>query len=144
MPTKLMAHHGQQLVGKRLWVLRTKPGMESSAERRQGNAVFDTFDRCPTPFARIGDVRLDPIERRIFRKGIDGQIEQPRPNHAAGLPNFRDLQQVESKLRLVPEQIEALRVGLHDSVFDSVVDHLHVMSRAARTDSSPPLVRPQR
>src|ERR1043165_8362405 len=32
----------------------------------------------------------------------------------------------------VPEDVEALRIGLHQPVFDAVVDHLHEMAGAAR------------
>lgn len=54
---------------------------------------------------------------------VGREVEQPRPNHASVPPQLGDLAHVELEIALVHE-LEALAVGLHHGVLDSVVDHL--------------------
>ena len=55
------------------------------------------------------------------------------------LPGLGHRLEVERVLRGV-EDLEALRVGLHEAVLDPVVHHLHEMARARRADVRVPVV----
>src|ERR1700736_85897 len=61
------------------------------------------------------------------------QFEQPGANHAAVVPEPRQLDQVEAEGRGL-QDFESLGVGLKHRVFDAVVDHLRVVAGTGRAD----------
>ena len=69
-----------------------------------------------------------------------GEIEQPGRDHAAAPPDLGDIGDVEVEAVVrrqrvdigVLEDVEAFGIGLHQAVFDAVVDHLDEMPGADR------------
>jgi hypothetical protein len=55
-------------------------------------------------------------------------------------PDFGDLVQVQPELALVLQDGETFGVGLHQAVFDAVVNHLGEVAGAARPDTPPAMV----
>ena len=104
----------------------------SISERHDGrwHAEFDGLDGRPAAFPRIRDERRRRLERRVVRQELGREVQQPRPDHRAVSPGFRDPWQVERKLALGAHQRQPFGVGLHHSVFDAVVDHLGEVPRA--------------
>src|SRR5262249_18853342 len=94
----------------------------------------------PAAFAGILDHAFEPGELRIGRQRACGQVEQPRTDHAAAPPYFSDVGEVQIEARVlgqslavsVLQNIETFGKGLHQSVFDAVMDHLDEMAGAAR------------
>ena len=78
------------------------------------------------------------VQRRVLCQRGRRQIEQPRRDHAAAAPDFRTIADVDIEplvlrdllRRLVLDDVEAFRVGLHDPVFDAVMYHLDEMPGA--------------
>src|SRR3546814_17134953 len=70
------------------------------------------------------------------------EVEQPGRDHAAAPPYFGDIGKVDVEAlsfrqlvrRPALEHVEPFSIGLHQTVFDAVVDHLDEMARAGRTD----------
>src|SRR5258707_7920917 len=68
----------------------------------------------------------------IFGEGWRGEVGQPGRDHAAAPPSFGNVGdiEIEAMFRREPrdtgvlEDVESLRIGLHQAVFDAVVDHL--------------------
>src|SRR5699024_6900339 len=59
----------------------------------------------------------------------DHQLQQPGPDHGAGLPGLEDLRDVLGDLVGSLQQFPALGVGLHHRVLDAVVHHLGEVAR---------------
>src|SRR4051812_33021962 len=62
-----------------------------------------------------------------------GQLEEPRADDRAVVPELRDAAEVEVVVARVHD-LEALGVRLHQAVLDAVVDHLHVVAGARAAD----------
>src|SRR5947209_583130 len=79
-------------------------------------------------------------EFAVLGERRSGEIEEPRGDHTAAPPGLSYIRESEVEpvllrqrfIARVPQDIEALRVRLHQPVFDAVVDHLHEMSGAVR------------
>ena len=84
-----------------------------------------------------------PSNVRVLLQGVRRELEEPRPHDGALHPERGDLRVVEPEARRV-EELEALRVRLHDRVLDPVVDHLHVMARPGRPRVEPAVLRGER
>src|ERR1700746_1606720 len=138
---KFVAHHGEELIGEWLWVLRAETHVQRTGNHRHRNAQLYALDHGPATFARIGDVPFNSTECGILRERVHSEIEQPGTNHAAKLPDFAHLQKIQRKFLLVAQQVQPFRICLHDSVLNSVVNHLHKMPRPGRSYATPALIR---
>src|SRR6185369_2981057 len=91
----------------------------------------------PATLAGIGDAARELLERLIGRQRGCDEIEQPRGDDASAAPYLGDVRHIEleslvsRKTILGPlfQNVEAFSVGLHHSIFDAVVNHLHEMAR---------------
>ena len=128
--------------------------VERRAQDRRRHPLLDRGDRCPAALAGVRDAPGEVVQAgRLLQRGC-GEVEQPRADHAPAPPDLRHLGDVDFVAIVlgvverrglgvgfprmgagvgVAEDVEALRVGSHEPVFDPVVDHLHEMARAART-----------
>ena len=107
----------------------------------------DGFFHRPPALAGIGGVVGDLGQTGIFLQCLDQQLEEPRPHHRAVGPGPQGAGDVLDEW-LGIEDLVALAVGVHQSVFDAVVHHLGVVPGAdlpGVDESVRPLTRgPQR
>src|SRR5262249_24615647 len=90
--------------------------------------------------AGILDHALETGKLRIRGERACGQVKQPRTDDAAAPPCLGNVGEVEIEPFVggqgfavcVLQNIEAFGKGLHQAIFDSVVDHLDEMSGAVR------------
>src|SRR5690554_2764783 len=55
-------------------------------------------------------------------------------------PDLRDLIRVQAKLFFRAEDLKPLSISLHHAVFDSIVNHFHIMSCAGWADVAPSFI----
>src|SRR5437773_1584168 len=140
MSAEFLSHSRKHFFRKRMFFT----GSKTDEQCRREDVHRDGFSnrRFDRPASLAGVLHVPGVlgERGILRECHCGQIQKPRADYAASAPNFGDVGQAEvilfvlGKLRLVrvTKDIEALGIGLHDPVLDSVMDHLYEMSRAGR------------
>src|SRR3954463_14757385 len=117
---ELVAKGGVDLGGERLVLPRREPRVQRRSDRRRGNALVDRLEDRPAALARVLDVALDLLQlRAVLLESVVQELQQPAPDHRAVAPDPRDLVQVELELGSVHD-LEALTVGLHEAVLDSV------------------------
>src|SRR4051794_2289616 len=86
----------------------------------------------------------------ILGESCGRQVEQPGRDYAAAPPNLGNVSKVEleavfsrqGRAGSVAQDIEALRVSLHQTVLDAVVDHLDEMSGTVRSGVEITQLRP--
>ena len=105
--------------------------------------MLHRLDDRPATLARIGNPALHTGEVLALRECVDEELEEPRPDHRAIPPDPRDLCQVELVVAGM-EDLEPLRVCLHEAVLDPVVDHLHVVPGARPAHVGVPIGRCER
>src|SRR6187431_1985043 len=141
---ELIAERGVDLGRERLLLARGEAGEEGRADHRSGHALVDRLENRPAPFAGILDVAGDVLQIVALRLECRIQeLEQPAAYDRAVAPNTGDLVEVEVELGRVHD-VEALGVGLHEAVLDSVVHHLHEVARAGGADVCVAVVGRQR
>jgi hypothetical protein len=87
----------------------------------------------------------------FFCQRHGGEIEQPGRDHAAAPPDLGDVGMSRSKRCVlgqrvdigVLQDVEALGIGLHQAVFDAVMDHLDEMAGADRAGVDVALLDPR-
>ena len=109
---------------------RSRAGGGNSGPRGgvgRGERTRKRRGRSPRPpssaLAGIVDIGGDAFHGGIFVQRLRGEIQQPRAHHAAITPDLGDLVQVETELLLVLQDGKAFGIGLHQPVFDAVVNH---------------------
>src|SRR5690606_1841456 len=95
--------------------------------------------RGPATFTRVLDVSPDRFQLRLFAESAFRQLQEPRTDDAALIPQAGNLLQLESERRAL-EKLETLPVGLPHPVPDGVVDHFGEMAGSARTEMGPALL----
>src|SRR6478752_9471463 len=131
---ELVAERGEHLGAVRIVLARPEAGQQRERDDRRRDVVVDRLLDSPAALPGIGDEPLDVLEVgavRLERTG--GQLEQPRADDRALHPQVRDAGEVELVVARV-QDLEALCIGLHQAVFDAVVDHLHVVAGARTAD----------
>ena len=116
-----------------MFLARPEAGVQRRRQHFGGNRFFNRSLDRPAAFAGILYKTAVFGERRILGQRHRRQIEQPRTDHAAAPPDFRDVGQVQIVADFfrqvfagrVLENVEALGIGLHHAVLDAVVHHLH-------------------
>ena len=150
MTAELIAHRREDLVGEIRLAARAEALEECRGEQRGRRAGLDRRKAGPAALARVRDPTAESFELRIRAQRRSGQIQEPGGDHAAATPDLGDLADVDAVLIMlrigqrrglgihglliqpdpcVFEDVEALRVGSHQRIFDAVVDHLHEMAR---------------
>src|SRR6185312_1527583 len=140
MPTELLPHCRQHFLSKRVLLARA----EAHEQRRREHVHRDRFvdGRLDRPAALAGVLHEARIfgQRGILHQRHRGEIEQPRTDDAAPPPDLGYVSKVQiillifRELRLIriAEDVETFGVGLHDAVFNSVMNHLHEVASAGR------------
>ena len=117
---------------KRLVLAAAEAGQQRERDDRRGHVEVDGLLDRPAALARVGHPAAHVGEvRAVLGEGVAGQLEQPRADDRAVLPGAGHGLEVDGVLGGV-EDLEALRVGLHEPVLDAVVDHLRVVAGAGR------------
>src|SRR6476620_6349357 len=131
---ELVAERGEHLGAVRIVLARPEAGQQRERDDRRRDVVVDRLLDGPAALPGIGDEPLDVLEVGAVRlERTCGQLEQPRADDRALHPQVRDAGEIELVVARV-QDLEALGVGLHQAVFDAVVDHLHVMACAGTAD----------
>src|SRR5438093_1234585 len=55
-------------------------------------------------------------------------------------PQFRNLRKIEIEVRFLVEKCETFGIGLHETVFDSIVNHLHKVTGAGWPHVGPSMI----
>src|ERR1700730_18221968 len=140
VPAEAEAHGRQHPFPECVLLPRAEPCIERRGEHVRRNRFLDRGLDGPATLAGILDEAGETLQLWILRQRGGAEIEQPGRNYAAAPPNLRDIQHIQRKalvlgqiLRvLVTQNVEALGVGLHQSVLDAVMHHLDEMPGAAR------------
>src|SRR6266851_4909594 len=159
--TKLKAHSGHQPIGIISLTTRTEPFKERRTEDGDGNGLVDGGGDGPAPFAGIRYSTLEVGQVRTREERVGSEIQQPRPNDAATTPQLCHIGEVEIILVVLRvaerrglsidgsllfadvsmmQDIEALCVGSHDAVLNTIVDHLDEVTSATRSTAQIPLL----
>ena len=132
--------------------IRSANGLSSRERKRVNSAAVSTGSGTPrsipslerpAPFAGVLDVALERGEVGVLGERARRQLEQPRSHDAALVPQRGDRAEIDLVVAGV-HQLEAFGVGLHQAVFDAVVDHLHVVAGAVVADAQIAVLRRQR
>src|SRR6185369_15822230 len=129
---ELVTERGVDLGGERLVLAGGKAGEKRGADHGGGHALVDRLEDGPAPFARVLDVAGDVLEvvALVLECRVE-KLEEPAAYDRAVAPDTGDVVEVEVELGGVHD-VEPLRVGLHETVLDPVVHHLHEVARAGR------------
>src|SRR5438876_679017 len=148
---ELKAHGGQNFGREIILAARREPLEQRRRQHRGGSSRFDGGENGPAPFAGVGDAAGKAFESWLIEKRNSSQVEKPRCDYAAAAPDFRNICEVEIILIVlriaqgsgfcvgvamgfagvgVLENVQALRVGRHQTVLDAVVNHLDEMAGA--------------
>src|SRR5688572_10425347 len=136
VPAELLSQGRGEARGIVLFVARLKAREQARGDHGSGDVLLDGGGDGPAAFAGVFDERLDRLERAVFLEHALGQLEQPRADDAAAVPDVCDLVQIERELRLA-EDLEAFAVRFHRAVLDAVVDHLDEVAGAVRAHLGP-------
>ncbi len=138
MPAELVAQRREHAVGVVAVAARGEARVQRGGDRGRGDVARRRLLDRPAALAGVLGVageRVQVVAVGFERAG--GQFAQPRAHHRALSPEVGDLRVVQLVLALV-EQVEALRVGLHQAVLHAVVHHLHEVPGAGGPEVLPP------
>ncbi len=134
---KFVSHHGKHPVPKRILNARPNAFEQRQCNDRAWHIGCNGLCHHPAAFTGIRNMGPIPSQRGILSESLRGEIQQPGTNNTSVTPDLGNLRQIQFEGLVLFKQRKTFRIGLHQSVFDSVVDHLRKMSGAHRTDMSP-------
>src|SRR5271170_3515176 len=131
MPAELLPHGRQNFFGEGMLLARAEPSVKCRRQHFGGHSLVDRSHDRPPPLPRVLHYTGVVREVAVFRPGHRRKVQQPRTDDAAPAPQFCDIRIVEVIAVFlrercavgVLEDVETFRIGLHESVFDSVVNH---------------------
>jgi hypothetical protein len=129
VPAELVAERREDLRAVGIVLARAEPGEERERDDRRRDVAVDRLLDGPAALPGIGHPALEVREVRVLRERPFGQFEQPRTDDRTVVPDPGDAREVELVVARMHD-LEAFGIGLHEPVFDPVVDHLHVMACA--------------
>src|SRR6516162_5371384 len=140
MAAELEAHGRKHALREGVVLAGAEARIECGGQHLGRYRLLDRGLHGPTAFARILDHAGKVGERRVLGERRGGEIEQPGGDDAAMAPHLGDVGEVEVVATLrrntflggALQDVQSLRIGLHHSVFDAVVDHLDEMAGAMR------------
>src|SRR4030095_1373098 len=151
VPAALVAHRGEQLVGKICLATRAKTLIQRSCQDMSRHTLVDGGLDRPPALARVRNLTCEFREGGISDQRDRRQVQQPRGDHAAAPPHLGDVREIEIVLVMLrvaqrrcfgidlmfvladvggTQDTQALGVGGHDAVFDAVVHHFGAVARA--------------
>src|ERR671911_308609 len=95
MSAELEAHGREHPISEFFFASRHEALIQSRAEDGGRRALIDGGGDRPAALAGIGHTPRKRRQLWIFNQRRGGQIEQPRSDHAAAPPDFRDVGEVE-------------------------------------------------
>src|SRR2546427_8280033 len=133
---ELVAHRREHLLGKGVRLARAEARIEGGGEDVAGDGLLDRRHDRPPPLAGVRHDASVVRERRVLGQRLRREVEEPGADDGAAAPQLRDVRDVEVVPQLlrqvlrarVLEDVEPLRVRLHQTVLDPVVDHLDEMA----------------
>src|SRR5438105_4179091 len=99
MAPELIAERREQPVREGVVTPRAEAREQRRRDRGQRHGFLDGVLDRPAPFAGVLDVALQTLEPGVVRQCRRGELEQPRADDGALIPELGDLRQVESVLR---------------------------------------------
>src|SRR5205823_1654386 len=91
VPSEFFAHGRENFFGKSVGLTRAKASIKGRRQHVDRNRLFDRRQDRPASLAGVVDVSGVAVERRILGQRVGGEIEKPRPDHAAPSPHFGDV-----------------------------------------------------
>src|SRR3989304_6034244 len=143
MPAELVAQRGDDAHRKRVLLARCEAPEERVGDDVRRHAALHRIQDRPAALSGVVDVTAKRLQLWAFRERALTQLEQPRPHHAAVIPQRRHLMEVYAELRGL-DQIEAFRICLQHPVLDAVVHHLDEVPGPRRTHVRVAILRRQR
>src|ERR1019366_9539775 len=133
---KFLPHGGKYLLRERVLLAGAEASEKSGGKHIHRHGFINCGLDGPAAFAGVLHESAVLRQRGILRQRHGSQIEQPRTDHSPAPPHFRDIWQVEIVAEFfrqflagsIAEDVKALGISLHQSVFDAVVHHLDEMS----------------
>lgn len=106
-----------------------------------GNRLCNGSLNGPTAFPGVLHNASIVRERWVLRQSHGGQVEQPGTHHTATPPHLSDVCKIEVVAHVfvqligvgATKNVESFGIGLHETVFDAVVNHLDEVSRPGRS-----------
>src|SRR6185503_20151803 len=149
MAAELGTQRGEQLFRERVVAPRSEPRVQRRRQYVGRHFFLDGRMDSPPAFTGVGNIADKLRELRIGGERQRREVEQPRADDAAAPPEFgnRGEIQIVSMFfrqragRRITEDVESLRIGLHQPVLDAVVDHLDEVARTGRSTVEKPFVR---
>src|SRR5438105_11064302 len=140
MATEAGAHRRKNLFGEGVFLARAETREQGCGEHFGRHRLVDSGVDSPAAFAGVLHKSRIAPERRIFGQRGSREIKQPGWDHAAATPDFGDIGNVEIETMLrrqavdigVLQDIKTLGIGLHQAIFDAVVNHLDEVAGADR------------
>ena len=119
---------------------RPKAREQGGGQNVGGNAFLDGRVDGPAPLPAVGDIAGERRQFAIAGQGLRGKVEQPRGNYAAAPPDLGDVGEIQIETvfsrqcgaALAGEHVEAFGIGLHQSIFDAVMNHFDEVAGADR------------
>src|SRR5438270_14082002 len=90
MAAKLIAHHRQQAIPKRVLHPAAEAGEQRLRDDRHGHRLVDRGLYRPAALTGVLDPALDARKLRILREAAGDEVQQPRAHHTAGTPGLGD------------------------------------------------------
>src|SRR2546426_5116546 len=143
MTAELIAKRREHPFGEWTVLAGSEAREQGGGDDRQRHGSFNRVLHGPAAFSGILDVPFETREAGVFGERACRELEQPGPDDAPVVPERRDRGEID-RVRARVHQLEALRVRLHESVLDAVVDHLHVVTGAVIADVQIAILRRER
>src|SRR4029453_17150528 len=98
VPAELVAHRGEQLVGKICLATRAKTLIQRSCQDVSRHTLVDGGLYRPTSLPGVRNLTCEFREGGISDQRDRRQVKQPRGDHAAAPPHLRNVRQIEGVL----------------------------------------------
>src|SRR5450756_2627533 len=153
MSAKLLTHRRQHPIGEIRITAGTEALIERGAKNRDRHRFVDGSRDRPSPLTGIRHAASVVLQTRAVQERGGSKIQQPRADHAASAPDFRDLRQVQVILVIlrvpqrrrfgiriaqaltgvgVAQDVQPFGISRHEAILNAVVDHLYEVARAGR------------
>src|SRR3982751_6877558 len=100
MSTELVAQRGDHLCAERISLSGAETSEQRVRDDRRGNVEVDRFLHGPSTFAGVSDPPFDGGEAGVALERRNRELVEPRSYHAAVLPHFGDLLEVQLRKNL--------------------------------------------
>src|SRR5262245_3417502 len=135
MAAEAGAHCRKNFLGEGMFLARAEPSKQGCGQNLGGHRLVYGRIHGPATFAGILDKARVVIQRVVLRERGGCKVQQPRGDYAAAPPYFGNVRdsELEAMLRRqragigVLQNVKTFGVGLHQTVFDTVVTNFENM-----------------